>query len=121
MGAQAVRFGGEQLALYEREVSSRRRRVCTGASKTSLCAGCRGKEARYGFRQAEDDPADARPRTLCFDCFRAEIGRRQGVVSRLARGWNARQSSLPLGHTLERLSRKRRRAQIAARHALDLR
>jgi hypothetical protein len=82
------------------------------------CAGCREREARYGFRAHDDDPAAERPRTLCFDCFRIEITRRQAARAQLARGWNARQATLPLEHTLESLSRRRRRAQIAARHAL---
>jgi hypothetical protein len=84
-----------------------------------LCAGCREKEARYGFR-SEDDPVAARPRTLCFECFRVEISRRQSVAAQLARGWNARQTNLPLEETLDALSRRRRRAQIAARHALGV-
>jgi hypothetical protein len=84
-----------------------------------LCAGCRAKEARYGFRD-EHDPVAARPRTLCFDCFRVEIGRRQSVAAQLSRGWNARQAELPLQQTLDALTRRRRRAQIAARHALGL-
>lgn len=86
---------------------------------TPLCAGCRAREARYGFR-SEDDPTAARPRTLCFECFRVEIGRRQAVAAQLARGWNARQVGLPLEETIDNLSRRRRRAQIAARHALGL-
>jgi hypothetical protein len=90
-----------------------------GPAVTPVCAGCREKEARYGFRN-EDDPVAARPRTLCFECFRVEIGRRQSVAAQLARGWNARQVNLPLDETLETLSRRRRRAQIAARHALGL-
>ena len=84
-----------------------------------LCAGCRDKEARYGFRD-EQDPAADRPRTLCFECFRVEVGRRQAVAARMARGWNATQASLPLADTLQRLDLRRRRAQIAARHALGL-
>ena len=48
-----------------------------------------------------------------------EINRRQAVAARLARGWNGTQVTLPLRETLERLSLRRRRAQIAARHALD--
>jgi len=32
-----------------------------------VCAGCRAKEARYGFR--DQDTLEA-PRTLCFECFR---------------------------------------------------
>jgi hypothetical protein len=86
-----------------------------------LCAGCRAREARYGFRPEDGDPAADRPRTLCFDCFRIEIGRRQAVRAQLARGWNAQQAALPLEHTLETLARRRRRAQIVARHALELR
>ena len=84
-----------------------------------LCAGCRAKEARYGFRRHEDDPTTERPRTLCFECFRGELAYRQAVTARLARGWNASQVPLPLEKTLNELTRRRRRAQIAARHALD--
>jgi hypothetical protein len=88
-------------------------------SRVPLCAGCREKEARYGF-QDEEDPSVERPRTLCFTCFRVEMARRQAVKARLARGWNAEQASLPLEETLKELTRRRRRAQIAARHALGL-
>jgi hypothetical protein len=84
-----------------------------------LCAACREREARYGFRPDDDDPAVERPRTLCFACFRVELDRRQAVAARLARGWNAQQVTLPLEQTLETLTRRRRRAQIAARHLLD--
>ena len=85
-----------------------------------LCAGCRAKEARYGFRDHDDDPALERPRTLCFECFRVELAHRQVVAARLARGWNASQVPLPLDDTLNELSLRRRRAQIAARKALGL-
>jgi hypothetical protein len=83
-----------------------------------LCAGCRQHEARYGFRAADTDPGEDRPRTLCFSCFRIELDYRQAVAARLARGWNAEQVRLPLEETLRELTRRRRRAQIAARHAL---
>jgi hypothetical protein len=86
-----------------------------------LCAGCRAREARYGFRRHEDDPTIDRPRTLCFECFRTELARRQAIADRMARGWNASQVSLPLDDTLNELTRRRRRAQIAARKALSLR
>jgi hypothetical protein len=49
-----------------------------------------------------------------------EISRRQAVAAWMARGWNATQVSLPLEKTLETLDRRRRRAQIAARHALAI-
>jgi hypothetical protein len=85
-----------------------------------VCAGCRAKEARYGFRAGEEAGFDERPRTLCFDCFRMELSYRQNVASQLARGWNGDQASLPLGETLHRVDIRRRRAQIAARHALGV-
>jgi hypothetical protein len=88
----------------------------------TLCAACRAREARYGFRdERDDDSAVDRPRTLCFDCFRMEMDRRRIVAAQLARGWNATQTELPLAARLETLARRRGRAQIAARRALDLR
>ena len=104
----------QQLALYERPPQVPRSK----APHTPLCAGCRAREARYGFRD-EAEPQAERPRTLCFDCFRMEINRRQAVAARLARGWNAHQVQLPLEETLNELTRRRRRAQIAARRALE--
>ena len=55
-----------------------------------------------------------------FACFRAELTRRDAVTARLARGWTGRQVSLPLEDTLKELTRRRRRAQIAARRALGI-
>lgn len=122
-----------QLALYgeagrareagepgrvSREESARKASV----ARVRMCAACRAHEARYGFRDEDrDDPAVGRPKTLCFDCFRMELDRRQTVAAQLARGWNATQADLPLAGTLDALTRRRRRAQIAARHALELR
>jgi hypothetical protein len=100
-------------------VRSARARI---AEKTPMCAACRAHEARYGFRdRRDDDPLVGRPNTLCFDCFRMEIDRRQAAAAQLARGWNATQASLPLAGRLAALTRRRRRAQIAARRALEIR
>jgi hypothetical protein len=87
-----------------------RRRPAIATSTAPLCASCRAREARYGFRAEDDDPQVDRPRTLCFECFRAELDRRRTA-----------QAALPLEERIESLARRRRRAQIAARHALDLR
>jgi len=116
--AQALRqiHDGQQLGLYGRV--SRPRPVARVEPQPRLCAGCRAREARYGFRDEAYPQAD-RPQTLCFDCFRMEIARRQAVAALLARGWNASQVRLPLDDTLKELSLRRRRAQIAARHALE--
>ena len=115
--ARALRRHDEdqQLALYGRMARSAR---LISPQRTPMCAGCRAREARYGFRD-ESEPLADRPRTLCFDCFRMEINRRQAVAARLARGWNAQQVNLPLQETLNALTKRRRRAQIAARHALE--
>lgn len=109
---------GQQLPLYRRDATGPRTTVRRAAAPPPLCAGCRAREARYGFKDEAHPQAD-RPQTLCFDCFRMEIGRRQGVAAQLARGWNASQGCLPLEDTLKELSLRRRRAQIAARHALE--
>jgi len=128
----------QQMALYSRVarvVTARAARPSAGSAAQGrarrddsterhapLCAGCRSKEARYGFRDAKaGELRYDRPRTLCFECFRVEIDRRQAVAAQLARGWNAEQAPLPLEDTLRDLTRRRRRAQIAARHALELR
>ena len=112
---------GQQLALHDGWMAVLRRAgIDARANRTVLCAGCREKEARYGFRDAEDDPTTERPRTLCFSCFRVELTRRQAVQARLARGWNAQQVSLPLEDTLKQLTHRRRQAQMAARRALGL-
>jgi hypothetical protein len=102
-----------QLALYNRTS-----RVRPMSKQAPLCAGCRAREARYGFRD-EAEPLADRPRTLSFDCFRMEINHRQAVAARLARGWNGQQVRLPLEDTLNALAKRRRRAQIEARHALE--
>lgn len=115
---EAAEAGREQQLPLGRGWTAPRR--APAASRPVLCAGCRAKEARYGFREDGDEPVAERPRTHCFDCFRMEIARRQAVAARLARGWNARQVRLPLDETLNALARRRRRAQIAARHALGV-
>jgi hypothetical protein len=122
---QHVDERGEQLALQEGWTSGGRARPADRQARRQpgdrvlLCAGCRSKEARYGFRdESAGDPEATRPRTLCFECFRVELARRQAIAARLARGWNAEEVRLPLEDTLRELTRRRRRAQIAARHAL---
>lgn len=126
-GAGEMAGGAEQLALYEGLFDDRALRAPhtsrpgRSANQPPLCAGCRAREARYGFRpEGVETPAFDRPRTLCFDCFRVELTRRQLVRERMARGWNAQQVGLPLEDTLRALDKRRRRAQIAARHALGL-
>ena len=121
-GQQVGLNDGRQLTLNDRWLAALRRRAdgAVHSSRVLLCAGCREKEARYGFRDAEEDPTVERPRTLCFSCFRVELTRREAVKARLARGWNAQQVSLPLEETLKQLTHRRRRAQIAARHALGI-
>ena len=118
--AEALRKDEKQLALYGGSFAKARVRPSNQPTErhAPLCAGCRTREARYGFRDQSDDPAALRPRTLCFDCFRMEVTWRQDVAARMARGWNGEQAQLPLEARLSALTRRRRRAQIAARHAL---
>jgi hypothetical protein len=107
MAAQA------QLELYDGSTATRR--TAPGRAAAAPCAGCREREARYGFREAG---GIERARTLCFTCFRMELDRRRIVEAQLRRGWDARQVDLPLCDTLHELTIRRRRAQIAARHAI---
>jgi len=107
----------DQLALYGNDPAPVKARVLPARPVTRLCAGCCAREARYGFK---DERHLERPRTLCFECFRMELTRRQAVAARLSRGWNAEQAALPLSDILESAGRRRRQAQIAARHALGL-
>src|SRR4051812_14290061 len=117
-----------QLALYDDAANPERDRRITVRQRRQearrqlgrrgedtaprLCAACRAHEARYGFRNEHDDPNVDRPRTLCFECFRMEVDRRQLAAAQLARGWNAEQESLPLADKYDELRRKRGRAQI---------
>jgi hypothetical protein len=123
MSAVAVQRAEErsQLDLYERverpsdakppQCERSRRRV------TPLCAACRAREARYGFRDEElPEPS----RTLCFGCFHLEVVRRQAHADALARARNATQLELPMSEKLREIHLRRRRAQIAARRALGL-
>ena len=45
----------------------------------ALCTGCRAKEARYGFRDA--DLLEA-PSTLCFECYWLQLEQRQRTASK---------------------------------------
>ena len=116
--AESNDTGDRQMALSEAWLRVRAVAMRRAATEPPLCAGCRSREARYGFRVDDDVDPQVRPRTLCFECFRMELARRQAAAAQLARGWNAEQESLPLEETLSALNRRRRRAQIAARRAL---
>ena len=107
----------EQLPLQDTWTRPSRPQAEFHRRRKPLCAGCRAHEARYGFQDPED-PLLERPRTLCFECFRMEIDRRQAIDARMSRGWNAVQESLPLDDKLRELRRRRGRAQIAARRAI---
>ena len=119
--AQAARHVDEveQLPLRRTWTRDTSRRPEPRQTAAPACAWCREREARYGFRSDDAQGADDRPSTLCFECFRIELGRREAIGRQLARGWNAEQVALPLEETLRRLDKRRRRAQIAARHALE--
>jgi len=114
-----------QLALYEGlEAPGRTGTAGRGRRgqrrRALLCNSCRAREARYGFRdETLDDPLQSRPRALCFDCFRLELDRRHAVAARVRRPPNPWPSGLSLEDRLLELARRRRRAQIAARHALQ--
>lgn len=103
----------QQLALYD-QVSAP---VRPARPLARLCVGCRAREARYGFSEGA---RRHRPGTLCFGCFQAEVERRQRLVTRAPHGWHPTTVALPLTVALEDATRRRRRAQIAARHALGL-
>jgi hypothetical protein len=122
-GARGASAASRPTSVLRGDSTGRAHAPASGRARTQhdapLCAGCGAREARYGFRRHDDDPTADRPRTLCFECFRMELTRRQAVSEQLARGWNASQVSLPLEQTLNELTRRRRRAQIAARKALE--
>ena len=104
-----------QLALYGPQAPSVSRPARPKDKvRAPLCASCQAHEARYGFRAETDDPVVERPRTLCFECFRVEVARRQALARTV-------QVRLPLEETLESLTRRRRHAQIAARKAAGVR
>ena len=105
------RASEEQLDLYAPDARTRRQSQASprvARRVAPLCADCKAREARYGF---SDEEHPEPPRTLCFECFRLEIARRQE---------RARQLKLPLPERLNQMDRRRRRAQIAARRALGI-
>ena len=112
-----LRADEQQLDLYEWNRDQRPHSTRAARRRKPLCARCRAKEARYGFH---DEELVERSRTLCFDCFRLEVVRRQERAEQLARARNATQLELPISETLNEIDRRRRRAQIAARHALGI-
>jgi hypothetical protein len=127
-GRAATAGQANTSAKASRAAGAKRQQAAPAAARRhavpgrTLCAACREREARYGFRdRRDDDPTVDRPKTLCFDCFRMEMDRRRAVAEQLARGWNATQGELPLAGKLEEADRRRRRAQIAARRALGVR
>jgi len=102
-----------QLPLFAKKSVARAR---LPQPATALCVACQAREARYGVR--DDDQLDP-PSTLCFECFRIQLERRQSVAPRVAPGSaGPRRSSLD--ETLATLDLRRRRAQIAARRALGI-
>lgn len=103
-----------QLALYDTQARPAVRAPKRDKEGGPVCAACRAREARYGFRNQLDDPLVDRPPSFCYQCFRAEMVRRREAA-------RAVQTRLPLDRTLDRLTRRRRHAQIAARRALGLR
>ena len=123
MGAQPLHDDdARQLALYGRTKQATPPAPPRVQEGPRLCAACRAHEARYVFQErADDDPLVGRPKTLCFECFRMEIDRRQALAAHRARGWNATQVELPLAGKIDELRRRRGRAQIAARRALGIR
>ena len=56
--AEALRRDEGQLALYGGSVAQARVRPAIRSTERQapLCAGCRTREARYGFRDEADDP-----------------------------------------------------------------
>ncbi len=113
-----------QLALDQAWTTPPRPRTPTRPGP-ALCAGCQTREARYGFRSDRADPLVERPRTLCFECFRAEIGRRRSAAETIQvrlplppHRAGVRNGAPGLEQTLQSLRVRRRRAQIAARRAL---
>ena len=119
MAVSAAQQAG-QLRLYETGPDMMPRKAEKWQARTAgLCEGCRIREARYSFRTGWR--AEHRT-TLCFPCFRSELGRRQGALARRGGADGpglATQARLPLADTLEALRTRRRHAQIAARHVLD--
>ncbi len=95
-----------QLALVLDEADPH---VPTGRPRPDrqLCTGCRQRPARFQYRGRVR--AD-RSHTLCFQCYRAAMDRAREDVRLVVR--------LTGDARYDELARRRRRAQIAARHAL---
>ena len=115
--AGAARRSSSQLRQLPLFAKGSVARVRLPQPVTARCAACRAHEARYGFRDEDNlDP----PSTLCFECFRIELERRQPVAPRVVSDANPAPHRSSLDDTLARLDLRRRRAQIAARRALGI-
>jgi len=114
-----------------------------GTRPSALCQACRSRLRQSALHGAPAQVASPTPRTLCFECYRASLERerRLAAAAQLNTATDARfQESLPfdpINHVRLKMLRaerdatrtqarvldggfdeRRRRAQIAARHAL---
>jgi len=126
-----------QLAFALEESPARPEPVARPNPGRHLCAACQARPARFRYRGVVK--AD-RMHTLCFQCYRSALDRARTVSLRLLRaslpgdpgdgpgpaaavvarpGLFARQITEAAGERDAALSLRRRRAQIAARHALE--
>lgn len=96
-----------QLALTLEDSGSLASTLPSRPTVRHMCAGCRQRPARFQYRGHVK--AD-RFHTLCFQCYRAAMDR--------VRADARRAGTAPADARYEDLARRRRRAQIAARHAL---
>jgi hypothetical protein len=129
-------MSGAQLALALDESFPLDAAVCP-AHDRHLCARCQSRPARFSYRGVVK--AD-RTHTLCFRCYRAALDavrtvRVREVRAGFSRTLGGQLSALPsivmrpgeaaradadgAHQRAEMLSLRRRRAQIAARHALE--
>ncbi len=111
-----------QLAIAWEDTAASTERHPPDREPHRLCAACQQRPARFRYHGVVK--AD-RSHTLCFQCYRAAIdGLRNvepvGRVSWIGRRVRGKASVLDPADRYGELAYRRRRAQIAARHALDV-
>ena len=123
MGPEAI-WNAEVDRIHGIVPAVRGGRGTTARWGARLCLACGERRPLFYYRGVVKGDRD---HTLCFECYRAEVNRLRArrLTAAAAGAWMANPHPGPSKAATDRavlladISARRRRAQIAARHALD--